>query len=68
MTSGEWMWRFDAEYTEKRRGGGGGGNDGQKYFQKTEVLDSCVVPASTYGLETLALSELRQHKLHVYII
>ena len=61
MTSGEWMWRFDAEYTEKRRGGGG--NDGQKYVQKTEVLDSCVVPASTYGLETLALSELRQHKL-----
>ena len=36
-----------------------GGNDGQKDFQKTEgdVLDSCVVPASTSGLETLALSE-----------
>ena len=48
---------------EKRRGG----NGGQKYFQKTEgkVLDSCVVPASTYGLETLALSELHQHKLQV---
>ena len=39
---------------EKRRGG----NDGQKDFQKTEgkVLD-------TYGLETLALSELHKHKL-----
>ena len=32
---------------------------------KGEVLDSCVVPASTYGLETLALSELHQHKLQV---
>ena len=32
---------------------------------KGKVLDSCVVPASTYGLETLALSELHQHKLHV---
>ena len=29
------------------------------------VLDSCVLPASTYGLETLALSELHQHKLQV---
>ena len=29
---------------------------------KGKVLDSCVVPASTYGLETLALSELHQHK------
>ena len=28
-------------------------------------LDSCVVPAGTYGLETLALSELHQHKLQV---
>ena len=47
----------------KRRGS----NDGQKYFQKTEgkVLDSCVVPASIYGLETLALSELEQHKLQL---
>ncbi len=44
-----------------------GGNGGQKDFQKTEgkVLDSCVVPASTYGLETLALSELHQHRLQV---
>ena len=25
-----------------------------------EVLDSCVVPASTYGLETVALSEQQQ--------
>ena len=32
---------------------------------KGKVLDSCVVPASTYGLETLALSELHQHKLQV---
>ena len=32
---------------------------------KGEVLDSCVVPGSTYGLETLALSELHQHKLQV---
>ena len=30
---------------------------------KGKFLDSCVVPASTYGLETLALSELHQHKL-----
>ena len=46
---------------------GGGGDDEQKYFQKTEgeVLDSCVVPASTYGLETIALSELQQRKLRV---
>ena len=33
---------------------------------KEEVLDSCMVPASTYGLETLALSEPHQHKL-VYV-
>ena len=32
---------------------------------KGKVLDSCVVPASTYGLETLALSELHQDKLQV---
>ena len=32
---------------------------------KGKILDSCVVPASTYGLETLALSELHQHKLQV---
>ena len=32
---------------------------------KGKVLDSCVVPASTYGLETLALSELHEHKLQV---
>ena len=32
---------------------------------KGKVLDSWVVPASTYGLETLALSELHQHKLEV---
>ena len=32
---------------------------------KGKVLDSYVVPASTYGLDTLALSELHQHKLQV---
>ena len=32
---------------------------------KGKVLDSCVVPASTYRLETLALSELHQHNLQV---
>ena len=32
---------------------------------KGKVLDSYVVPASTGGLETLALSELHQHKLQV---
>ena len=32
---------------------------------KGKVLDSCVVPASTYGFETLDLSELHQHKLQV---
>ena len=32
---------------------------------KGKVLDSCVVPASTYGLEKLTLSELHQHKLQV---
>ena len=32
---------------------------------KGEVLDSCVVPASTYVL--LALSELQQHKLQVLV-
>ena len=46
-----------------------GGNDGQTYFQKTEGegLDSCVVTASTYGLETLppSVAELRQLKLQV---
>ena len=29
---------------------------------KGNFLDSCVVPASTCGLETIALSELHQHK------
>ena len=48
---------------EKRKGG----NGGQKDFQKTEgkVLDSWVVSASTYVLETLALSELNQHTIQV---
>ena len=48
---------------EKHRGGNGGQKDSRKL--KAKVLDSCVVPASTYGLETLALSELHQHKLRV---
>ena len=30
-----------------------------------KLMDSCAVPASTYGLETLALSELHQHELQV---
>ena len=30
---------------------------------KGDVLDSCVVPAGTYDLETLAPSEPHQHKL-----
>ena len=32
---------------------------------KGKVLYSWVVPASTYGMETLHLSELQQHKLQV---
>ena len=48
---------------EKRRGGNGGRQISRKL--KGKVLDSCVVPASTYGLETLTLSELQQHKLQV---
>ena len=32
---------------------------------KGKLLDYCVLPASTYGLETLALSEMHQHKLQV---
>ena len=44
-----------------------GGNGGQKDFQKTEgggprfLCGAC----SIYGLETLVLSELNQHKLQV---
>ena len=34
-------------------------------WSRWKVLDSCVVPASTYGMETVALSELHQHKLKV---
>ena len=37
----------------------------RKISRKLKVVDSCVVPASTYGLETLALSELHQHKHQV---
>ena len=48
---------------EQRRGGNGGRKISRKL--KGKVLDSCVVAASTYGLETLALSELHQHKLQV---
>ena len=32
---------------------------------KEKALDSCVVPASTNGSETLVLYELQQHKLQV---
>ena len=41
--------------------------DGRKISRKLKrkVLDSSVVPAITYGLETLDLSELHQHKLEV---
>ena len=65
------MWRCDAEYKhsecmEKRREGHGGQKDFIFRKLKGKVLDSCVVPANTYGLETLALSELQQHKLQVY--
>ena len=45
------------------------GNGGQKDCQKTEGECSglfCVLPASNYGLEALALSELHQHRLHVF--
>ena len=31
---------------------------------KGNILDSCVVPASNDGPETVALSELQQQKLH----
>ena len=48
---------------EKRRGVMVDGKMSRKLTGK--VLDLCVVPASTYGLETLALSELHQHKLQV---
>ena len=33
---------------------------------KRNILDSCVAQASTYGLDTIGLSELQQHKLQVY--
>ena len=45
---------------EKSRGGNGGHNFSRKL--KVKVLDFGVVPASTYGLETLALSELHQQQ------
>ena len=32
---------------------------------KGKVMDSFVVTANTYGLETLALSELQRHELQV---
>ena len=39
----------------------------RKIFRKLKwkVPDSCVVPASPYGVETLPLFELHQHKLQV---
>ena len=48
---------------EERRGGMVDRKISRKL--KGKVLDSCVVPASTYDLEMLALSDLHQHKLHV---
>ena len=44
---------------EKRRGG----NGGQKDFQKTEGEGPGFLCGDSYGLETLALYELHQHKL-----
>ena len=46
---------------EKRRGG----NGGQKDFQNTEGEGPGFLCGASYGLETLALSELDQHKLQV---
>ena len=37
----------------------------RKISRKLKVLDSCVMPASTYVWKTLALSELHQHILQV---
>ena len=54
-----------SECMEKRRGGGVMVDRKISRKLKGKVLDSCMVPASTYGLETLALSELHQHKLQV---
>ena len=50
---------------EKRRGG----NGGQKDFQKTEEEGPVFLCGAsyTYGLETLALPELHQHKLQVCV-
>ena len=36
--------------------------------QKEKVLVSCVVPASTYGLRTLVLSELHQYTVHKRVV
>ena len=46
---------------EKRRGG----NGGQKDFQKTEGIPVWCQLVPSYGLVTLVLSELHQHKLQV---
>ena len=43
--------------------GSGISNELQVYIGLRQSMYSCVVPASTYGLETLALSERHQHKL-----
>ena len=37
----------------------------RKLCRKGNVLDSCIVPACTYGLETIALFDPQQHKLQV---
>ena len=33
---------------------------------KGQVMSTCVTPAYLYGTETLALTELQQHRLQVY--
>ena len=63
------MWRCAAKYKQERiheetyiEGVMVDRNISRK--RKGKVLDSCLVPASTYGLETLAL---HQHKLYKYV-
>ena len=63
----EWRWGCDAEI----QAGANAWRNVQRVMMhrkitrklKGKVMDSCIVPASTYGLETLALSEPQQHKL-----
>ena len=58
LKTGEW--RCDAEYNRMRMHGDEEGLMIDRKFSrklKGKVLDSCVVPASINGLETVALSE-----------